>query len=144
MLPNGMNLTTPTILFSAITLIMLAHTNRFFALGKLIRDVHAHRTGESQELNLKQIPTLKRRLTLTKWMQALGVFSFILCTASLLSLVFGLGGLGQILFLVSVFALMCSLIVSLWEVMISTHALDLVLEDCTENHPGTKALSEEG
>ena len=125
-----MTLTTPTILFSAITLIMLAHTNRFFSLAKLIRDIHAHQTGESPELEAKQLPNLRKRLALTKWMQALGVLAFILCTASTLFLFLEHQFAGQWLFILSVLALMFSLILSLWEVLISTQALDMVLNAC--------------
>ena len=37
---TSLSLTTPTILFPAISLLMLAYTNRFLALSQLIRNLH--------------------------------------------------------------------------------------------------------
>lgn len=125
-----MTLETPAILFGAITLILLAQTNRFFSLASLVRDIHAHKTGENSELEQKQIPTLKKRLVLTKYMQAFGVLSFILCTGSALCIFFEMETGGGICFLVSILLILISLLLSLWEILISTKALEMVLEDC--------------
>ncbi|GLP97182.1 DUF2721 domain-containing protein [Paraferrimonas sedimenticola] len=123
-----MNLGTPAILFSAIALIMLAYTNRFFVLAKLIRDIHSDR-GNRPDLQVKQIPNLRRRLSLIKTMQALGVIAFILCTLSMQLIYMDHADVGAQVFMLAVFTLMGSLVISLWEVMISTKALDIVLAD---------------
>ena len=120
---------TPALLFGSIALIMLAYTNRFFVLAKLIRDIHAGQSGEDNELAMLQIPILRRRLQLIQWMQALGVGAFLLCTLSMFVLFLQYGDLGAVFFGASVVCLMCSLFCSLWEVLISTKALDMVLDD---------------
>jgi hypothetical protein len=130
-----MTLGTPALLFGAIALIMLAYTSRFFVLAKLIRDMHSGRSGEHRELEHRQIPILRLRLMLIQIMQALGVFSFLLCTLSMLFLFLASVGIGTILFGASVVCLACSLCFSLWEVLISTKALDMVLDDFDQSHP---------
>lgn len=133
----GLSLSTPTLLFGAISLIMLAYTNRFFSLGQLIRALIAQRgQGESgpsrsRMVDTEQIKILKKRLHLMVVTQALGVLSFILCSASTLVLFFGKQTAGSLLFVASVMVLMVSLIYFLWEILISTRALNIVI-DCYE------------
>ena len=50
-----LELSTPALLFSAITLLMLAFTNRFLAIATLIRGFHKNNLKDSQspqEINL--------------------------------------------------------------------------------------------
>jgi len=123
-----MDLTTPALLFSAISLLLLAYTNRFLVLAQLIRQLVAQQKQEHQEVTVCQIESLKLRVVLTKMMQAFGVVSFLLCTLSMFSLFVHREQLGIILFGVSVLALAISLVISLWEVMISTDALNMELQ----------------
>ena len=122
-----MSLSTPALLFGAIALIMLAYTNRFIALAKLIRDIHAHRSGEDSSVEEHQVPILRKRLCLVKYMQGLGVTSFIFCTLSMFLIFLEKDGIAKTLFASSVISLLLSLLVSLWDVMVSTEALDVVL-----------------
>ena len=123
-----MELSTAALLFGSISLILLAYTNRFHTLASLIREIHSS-ANNSDTLQKEQIPLLRRRLTLVKYMQALGVLSFLLCTASLFFLFIKMLFLGKLVFLLSVVTLMLSLTLSLIEVWVSTKALDLVLND---------------
>ena len=123
-----MELSTPALLFGSISLILLAYTNRFHTLASLIREIHSS-TNNSDTLQKQQIPLLRRRLILVKYMQALGVLSFLLCTTSLFFLFIKMLFLGKLFFLLSVVTLMLSLAISLREVWVSTKALDLVLKD---------------
>src|SRR5690606_33204387 len=71
---------TAALLFPAISLIMLAYTNRFLALAALVRSLHAkyldhHKSGVLHG----QIKNLRYRLKLIKNMQAMGVLSFVSC-----------------------------------------------------------------
>ena len=125
-----MNLTTPALLFPAISLLFLAYTNRFLVLAQLIRQLHRNRDRQSTEaMVLRQIDNLKQRIRLVKWMQAAGVVSFILCSASMFCLFAGGERTGALLFGAALAALVASLLLSLWEVMISTTAITLELED---------------
>ncbi len=64
-------ISTPALLFPAISLLLLAYTNRFLTTGQLIRSLsHQARKHGTKELS-GQIANLKKRLELTKWMQLL-------------------------------------------------------------------------
>lgn len=123
-----MNLTTPALLFPAISLLLLAYTNRFLTLAQVIRQLNTA-TDRSSNLIQQQVPGLKRRIVLTQYMQAFGVLSFLLCALSMLSLFLGAEALGNWLFGISILSLASSLIMSLIEVVISNEALSLVVKD---------------
>lgn len=122
-------ITTPALLFPAVSLLLLAYTNRFLALGQLIRLL----TRQERELNSskfsQQIQNLKLRVELTKWMQFFGVVSILLCTTSMFSLFLGFNILGKQIFGLSLITMCISLLLSLWEVYISSNALNLELKD---------------
>ena len=124
-----MSLDTPALLFGAIALTLLAYTNRFFVLARLIRDIHAHKDSEDTTLEKNQVPNLRIRIRLVQAMQAFGVLSFLLCTLSMLFIFLDVNHIGKNLFITSVISLMLSLLFSLWEVLLSTKALDFVLDD---------------
>ena len=66
---HELSLTTPALLFSAISLIMLAYTNRFLAYAAVIRNLHDKFLKQQDPALIRQIKNLKRRLNLTRWMQ---------------------------------------------------------------------------
>ena len=124
-----MTLTTPALLFPAISLLLLAYTNRFLVLAQVIRKlVDAERSGH-QEAHTRQIVLLRQRIVLTKRMQVAGVTSFLLCTLAMFAVFLSLELLGKVLFGISLITLSISLVFSLWEVMISTNALNVQLQD---------------
>lgn len=124
-----MTLTTPALLFPAISLLLLAYTNRFLTLAQLIRKLSEEDRDTHHEVAMRQIPLLRQRITLTKRMQMAGVFSFLLCTLSMFALFLSLKLLGMALFGISLISLSVSLVFSLWEVKISTNALNVQLQD---------------
>jgi hypothetical protein len=125
-----LQLSTPALLFSAITLLMLAFTNRFLAIATLIRDLHKnHRKSPDKEIIVEQIHNLRRRLTLIKNMQLFGVFSFLLCVVCMYLLFRGLTESANWVFVASMLSLLISLGLSLVEIQISTKALNLELGD---------------
>jgi hypothetical protein len=123
-----MDLTTPALLFPAISLLLLAYTNRFLALAQVIRQLHASRTREAQ-LSQRQIPGLKLRIVLIQYMQGFGVLSFLLCALSMFTLFVREETAGKVLFGVSLLVLAVSLVLSLVEILISTNALSVVVKD---------------
>jgi len=128
-----MDITTPALLFPAISLLLLAYTNRFLTLAQVVRQLAADRTNPP--LVARQIPGLKRRIGLIKYMQGFGVVSFLLCALSMLAIYADYGPLGKGLFGLSIIALAVSLLLSLWEVVISTQALSVVVEDIERRGP---------
>ena len=126
---ENMTLTTPALLFPAISLLLLAYTNRFLTLAQVIRQLHPGKSGPVTELALRQLGGLKRRIGLIKLMQGFGVMSFLLCALSMFVLFIEMQMAGKVLVGLSLLALAVSLLVSLWEVLVSTEALNIVLGD---------------
>lgn len=125
-----LQLSTPALLFSAITLLMLAFTNRFLAIATLIRGLHKnYLLAPDQEIIVEQIHNLRRRLTLIKNMQLFGVFSFLLCVVCMYLLFRGYTSAANWVFVGSMGSLLISLGISLIEIQISTKALNLELSD---------------
>ncbi|MFY0992961.1 DUF2721 domain-containing protein [Halomonas sp. C05BenzN] len=123
-----LSLTTPALLFPAISLLLLAYTNRFLVLAQLIRRLADEERSQHQDVTARQILMLRKRISLTKRMQVAGVMSFLLCTLSMFALFLTLEQTGMVLFGLSLVTLSVSLIYSLWEVTISTNALNVQLQ----------------
>lgn len=126
-----MSINTPALLFPAITLMMLAYTNRFLGLASLIRKLHERYrlVPEDREIIKEQIRNLKRRLSLIKQMQAGGILSFFFCVLSMLFFYLNHAVWAYTTFGLSLVLLMLSLIISLNEIYISTRALEIELRD---------------
>jgi hypothetical protein len=122
-------LTTPALLFPAVSLLLLAYTNRFLALSALIRALHTRYLEDPEEKIVGQIANLRRRVRLIRDMQAVGVSSLFLCVLCMFVLFAGWPLLGKSLFAVSLLLLLWSLWLSIVEIRISVHALDLHLRD---------------
>ncbi|HNI63127.1 MAG TPA: DUF2721 domain-containing protein, partial [Agitococcus sp.] len=118
------------ILFPAISLLMLAYTNRFLALATLIRSLHAQHEQKKNDPSYRgQLANLRKRLRLIRRMQTFGGISFFFCVVSMLSLFFGNEQLGRWVFAVSLVCLMLSLAMSVIEIRISLDALEIELSD---------------
>ncbi|HTJ52155.1 MAG TPA: DUF2721 domain-containing protein [Cyclobacteriaceae bacterium] len=130
------SINTPALLFPAITLLMLAYTNRFLALATLIRSLHTKwkQIHEEREIIHQQIKNLKQRLVLVKQMQAAGILSFFLCVLSMLFIYMHYPLWATSIFGLSLICLLVSLALSLNEIYISTKALEIELKDM-ENNP---------
>lgn len=125
-----MTVTTPAILFPAISLLMLAYTNRFLALASLIRSLHAQHEQRKHEQSYRgQLDNLRRRLRLIRRMQTYGGLSFVLCVVSMLCLFFSNEAAGRWVFAASLMCLMMSLVMSVVEIRISLDALEIELSD---------------
>lgn len=122
-------LSTPSLLFPAISLLMLAFTNRFLGLASVVRALHANWRSSREPVLLAQIRSLRLRIRLIKHMQALGVLSLIACVASMSLLFFENQVAGQIGFGISLLLMLGSLLLSLVEIQLSGRALDLQLQD---------------
>lgn len=122
-------LTTPSLLFPAISLLMLAYTNRFLGLATVVRTLHGHWRSTQEPMLLEQIRNLRLRIQIIKQMQTLGVLSLMMCVVSMTLLFFDRQLGGQITFGVSLLLMFASLSLSLVEIQMSGSALDLQLKD---------------
>lgn len=122
-------LSTPSLLFPAISLLMLAFTNRFLGLAAVVRNLHANWQSNQEPMLLAQIRSLRKRIQIIKHMQTFGVLSLMVCVISMTLLFFGHQAGGQITFGVSLVLMLASLALSLVEIQMSGTALDLQLRD---------------
>ena len=123
----GLDITTPAVMFPAISLLLLAYTNRFLALASIIRHMNVCTIDEYE---LEQIKNLKLRMMYIRKMQYLGVFSLLLCVFSMLFIFLSFNILGGTIFAISLLLMILSLIYSLAEIRISLQALDIHLNKC--------------
>ena len=123
-------LTTPALLFPAISLLLLAYTNRYLTIAGLIRDLHEKSAGGREESFRLQIKNLRSRIYLIRQMQIFGVIAFFLCVATMLLIFLKQIAVGEVTFAVSLVCLLVSLGLSIKEVGMSIGALEILLDDC--------------
>ena len=129
---NNIDLTTPSLLFSAISLIMLAYTNRFLAYASIMRQLKKEYQKSHDPKEIKQIENLNLRLNLIRAMQIFGISSLLMCVIATLLLFLEFTIVAGCCFGMALLALTISLGISIWEINISTAALKIDLSDVTE------------
>lgn len=127
-------LTTPALLFSAISLLLLAYTNRFLALASLVRSMKTLYLESGNKNLLPQLSNLRTRIFLIRNMQGFGILSFFCCVLCMFLTYYSLDMMAQYVFGLSLFLLMISLFLSFREIQISANALKIELMDL-ENTP---------
>lgn len=135
-----LTLTTPALLFPAISLLLLAYTNRFLTLAALIRELYNRYKNEPDPKILGQLANLRYRIVIIRNMQVCGVSSFFLCVLCMFVLFIGEPTLGKWIFAGSLILLLVSLALSLREIHISIDALTLQIDDLEDlrQHPARK------
>ncbi len=120
---------TPAVMFSAISLLMLAYTNRFLALASLIRQHNAMYRDNPDPKILKQITNFRVRLSVIKWTQIFGVISFLFCVVSMFLIFVESVAAAKWSFALSLILLFISLLLSLRELFLSIGALRVELDE---------------
>ena len=128
-----LSLTTPTLLFSAISLIMLAYTNRFLAYSAIIRNLRDTYLESKNDALLTQIINLRLRLNLTRWMQIFGISSLLFCVVTMFLIYIHQPLLAIYIFGFALVLLIVSLGLLIKEIQISTDALNVHLKDIEEH-----------
>ena len=128
---NELNLTTPSLLFSAISLILLAYTNRFLSYASVVRSLNEkyQENPDKDPTTLNQIRNFVLRLRLIRAMQTLGAGSLIFCLAAMFFYFINLTLPAEIFFGIGMVMLVCSLGLCIWEIQISTEAISLHLQN---------------
>lgn len=123
-----MTFSTAGLLFPAISLLMLAYTNRFLGLASVVRHlVTRYREHPDPDLRL-QVDNLRGRIMLLRHAQAAGVLSLLLCTGSLFALFMDSELIARLSFGGSLLMMLGSLGISLWEIQLSSHAINIELD----------------
>jgi len=128
-----LTLTTPALLFSAISLIMLAYTNRFLAYAAVIRNLSDKYQEKKEDSLIRQINNLKLRLNLTRWMQIFGITSLLLCVLTMFLIYINQHLIAVWMFGSALILLILSLALLIREIQISAQALQHHLADI-EDH----------
>jgi hypothetical protein len=119
--------TTPALLLPAISLVLLAHTQRFLGLAAVIRDLHDKLRLQPSQALAEQIESLIRRVMLVRNIQFLGVAGLLASVLAMLAIFAGRPALGQTSVGIGLVLLAASLALSLREIQLSVHALRLEL-----------------
>jgi len=78
-----LTLTTPGLLFPAISLILIAYSSRFQALASLIHDLHSRFRTEGAPRLVAQIERLEHRAVLIRNMQMAAILSNFGCVVDM-------------------------------------------------------------
>lgn len=120
-------LTSPALLFPAISLLLVAYTNRFNTIGSRIRNLNSQYREHPDDILMGQIKSLRKRLYLIRNMQAFGVASLFCCVLCMFILFTGQLLAGKIIFSACLVLMLVSLGLSFREILLSVQALDLEL-----------------
>ncbi|MFB9054875.1 DUF2721 domain-containing protein [Formosa undariae] len=126
---NELSLNTPALLFSAISLIMLAYTNRFLAYAAVVRDLHAKYLQNPDDRYIKQIKNIKKRLYLTRAMQIAGITSLLFCVLTMFLIYINQQTIAVWIFGIALILLIVSLGLLIMEIQISVKALEHHISD---------------
>ncbi len=122
-----LDLSTPSLLFPAVSLLFLAYTNRFLHLASLVRQLHRDWTERHDDSLRAQIENMRRRLALIRWMQLLGAVSILLCVVAMVAVMLGADLVGWIAFLAALVLMASSLVLLVLEIACSGGALQILL-----------------
>lgn len=123
-----LEVSTPALLFPAISLLFLSFTNRFLHLSALVRNLHSSWKENQDDLLRAQIENLRRRLVLIRWMQLLGAISLFLCVVSMLTILASFQ-IGAVVAFGIALALMAGSLACLTkEIVMSGGALEILLK----------------
>lgn len=134
MVTEGLTLTTPSLLFSAISLILLAYTNRFLSYASVVRNLKDKYESDPQRdtTSLAQIRNFVKRLQLIRAMQMLGAGSLLFCITAMFFIYINQMLLADWIFGAGMLMLAASLVLCIWEIQISVEALELHLNTIKE------------
>ncbi|WP_203258960.1 DUF2721 domain-containing protein [Hyunsoonleella ulvae] len=124
-----LTLTTPAVLFSAISLIMLAYTNRFLAYTAVVRTLYDKYLLNKDATLIAQIQNIKKRLYLTRSMQILGISSLLLCVLTMFLIYIQQQTIAVWIFGIALLLLIASLSLLILEIQISVKAFEHHISD---------------
>jgi Protein of unknown function (DUF2721) len=120
-----LELNIPTLLFPAGSFLMLAYTNRYLTLASLIRNLAREWRTDRDPRVQAQIDVLRKRVNLIRVMQSFAVLSMLLCILSMIAIYAQWEGIEGPLFVIGLTAMAASLLVSVFELQLSTKALNM-------------------
>ena len=126
------SITTPAVIFSAVSLLYIGYTSRFIAISNLVRDLKKEFVISHDEIVIKQITNLRRRIEIIRNMQLLGILSLMLSILSMILLYKEWLWQGEMAFFVALCFLLLSMFFAIQEVLMSVDAINIDLSDIEE------------
>jgi hypothetical protein len=123
-----LTISTPALLFPAVSLLFLAYTNRFLHLAALVRQLHRDWVERQDDCLRAQIDNMRKRLALIRWMQLLGAVSILLCVVAMVAVMLEANLTGWIAFFAALLFMGGSLFCLILEVACSGGALKILLD----------------
>ncbi len=123
-----LDISTPALLFPAVSLLFLAYTNRFLHLAALVRNLHRDWIELKDEAFRAQIDNIRKRLKLIRWMQLLGAVSLVFCVVSMVAVIADQCLIGLVAFVTALVLMGASLICLALEIWCSGGALQILLK----------------
>ncbi len=129
----NLELSTPALLFSTVSLLILAFNNRFISIAQLIRNLHQQYKHNNDDSLLPQIKKLRKRLSLIRDMQVVAISSLLLSVISMLLLFYELKKIANVTFAISLVMLVTAMVLAVAELLVSTNALKILLHETETN-----------
>ena len=120
---------TPALLFSTVSLLMIAFTNRFMSMASLIRGLHEKFQQNPVDSIFMQIQNLRLRMKLIQNMQIIAIISLLLSVICMFFIFFNNQLIARWFFGTALVGMCIALGLSAWEITISTKALEVELSD---------------
>lgn len=130
-----LTLNIPALLFPAISFLLLPYTNRYLALSSLVRGLLREWEETRNPRLLQQIAVLRRRINIIRLMQTAAVAAMLLSILSMVAIYAIWAGWEGPLFVAALSAMVLSLILSLYEIQLSTEALNVQLSSMHDENP---------
>ena len=127
-----LTITTPAILFPAVSLLLIAYTNRYLAITRLLRELKTSYEAKHNPVHLKQILVLRRREKFIRNMQIFAVASIFCGTFSIALIYFGEAKWASYIFGGALILMLISLAISLRDVFMAGIALRIELAEMEE------------
>lgn len=129
MMNDNLTITTPAMLFPAISLLLLAYTNRYLTISNRVRSLFDSYLHRPDKVVLQQIQSLRYRLSLIRWTQVFGVSSLLLCVIVIFCMYVHWVSAAHWFVGLSLVLMIVSLILSVMELNASNAALNILLSD---------------
>ncbi|MCU0323906.1 MAG: DUF2721 domain-containing protein [Spirosomaceae bacterium] len=128
-----LTLATPAILFSTVSLLMIAFTNRYLALASLIRDLHdKYKIDKTDKMVILQIRNLQKRIRLIRNIQFIAISSLLLSAICMFLIFLGKLQTAAWFFAGGLLMQIVALSMSVLEITMSMNALKIELSDMEE------------
>ena len=123
-------ITTPALLFPAIAILMLGYVNRYIGAASVIRAITKdYSTGHRRVQVVEQLQIMQKRIRLFRYMLEIGAFALAMACLSMFLIFVDKQQAGNLVFGLSLVAMITSTLVSFYETVLSNQSLNIEIND---------------